>query len=116
MTSTPDVLILCKELLFSSQIHGAVQRAGRQGRTCLSSSGCLQQLAAGPIAWVIIDLETPELDLAALQQAAGPECRLIGYAPHVREELMQQAQAAGCHAVLTRGQAVRSVERLLREE
>lgn len=117
MSPPADVLILCKDLMLSSQIHGAIQRAGRKGRTCLSVGGCLQQLAAGPIAgpiaWLIVDLETPELDVVQLKAAAGVNCRLIGYAPHVRDDLFEAAESAGWTAVLTRGQAVRKVESLL---
>lgn len=113
MSPLADVLILCKDLMLSSQIHGAIQRAGRKGRTCLSVGGCLQQLAAGPIAWLIVDLETPELDVVQLKAAAGVNCRLIGYAPHVRDDLFEAAESAGWTAVLTRGQAVRKVESLL---
>jgi len=116
MATSPDVLILCQDLLFSSQLHGAVQRAGRQGRTCLSLSGCLKQLAENSVAVVIIDLETPDLDLPVLRDAIGPKCRLIGYAPHVREDLLQSAQAAGCDVVLTRGQAARNMEQFLHNE
>ena len=115
MSQPADVLILCKDLMLSSQIHGAVQRAGRQGRTCLSIDGCLKQLAAGPVAWLIVDLETPDLDPVQIRSAAGENCRVIGYAPHVREELFEAAEAAGWTAALTRGQAVRKVESLLRE-
>jgi len=113
MSPVADVLILCKDLMLSSQIHGAVQRAGRRGRTCLSISGCLQQLNAAPVSYLIVDLETPELDPVQLKEAIGPECRIIGYAPHVREELFEAAQAAGWDAALTRGQAVRKIETIL---
>lgn len=113
MPSELSVLVLCKDLLFSSQIHGVIQRSGRQGRSCLSQAGCLEQLASGNIQFVIIDLELPELNLAELKAVAGTGCRLIGYAPHVREDLFSAARAAGCDAVLTRGQTISRLEKLL---
>lgn len=116
MSQTPaelSVLILCKDLFFSSQLHGAVQRAGRQGRTCLSQAACLQQLEGNPIRFVIADLELPELNLAELKAAAGPAVQVIAYGPHVREDLFAAAQAAGCDHILTRGQASKQIERFL---
>ncbi|WP_437224646.1 hypothetical protein SH661x_003721 [Planctomicrobium sp. SH661] len=109
-----SVLVLCKDLFFGSQLHGAVQRAGRKGRTCLSQAGCLQQLVNGGIDFIVIDLELPELNIAELKSAAGEHCRLIGFGPHVREELFRDAQSAGCDVILTRGQASSQVEKLLR--
>jgi len=114
MSTPANVLILSKDLLFSSQLHGAVQRAGRQGRTCLSQPGCLQQLEAAQAEYIIIDLAMPDLNLAEVRVAAGPDCQLIGYAPHVREDLLAMAQQAGCDTILTRGQAAKMIEKLLR--
>jgi len=113
MSTPANVLILSKDLLFSSQLHGAVQRAGRQARTCLSQSGCRQQLEAASAEYIIIDLTLPELDLPELKVAAGPDCQLIGYAPHVREDLLAMAEQAGCDTILTRGQAAKMIEKIL---
>ncbi|SFH83175.1 hypothetical protein [Planctomicrobium piriforme] len=110
----PSVLLLCRDLFFSSQLHGAVQRAGLVGRTCLSNSGCIDQLALGGIRDIIVDMETPDLDLPALRAAAGSGCRITVFAPHVKEELFAKAEQAGCDAILTRGQASSQLDRMLK--
>ncbi|HWL08444.1 MAG TPA: hypothetical protein VNQ76_08570 [Planctomicrobium sp.] len=109
----PSVLILCKDLFFSSQIHGAVQRAGLVGRTCLSVGGCVDQLKLGGIRDVIVDLQIPELDLPALRAAAVPPCRLTVFGPHVNVDLFAVAEQAGCDAILTRGQASAKLDAML---
>ncbi len=111
----PSVLILCKDLFFSSQIHGAVQRAGLVGRTCLSMNGCLDQLQQGGIRDVIVDLEIPDLDLVKLRNEAPSPCRVTVFGPHVKVDLFEVAKQAGCDAILTRGQASAKLDALLRE-
>lgn len=113
MSAESNVLLLSKDLFFTSQLHGAIQRAGFKGRTCLSVDGCLKQIENGIPHAIVIDLETPDLDFSQLRSAAGSDCILIGYGPHVREDLFAAAQAAGINAILTRGQAVAHVERML---
>jgi len=113
--SSPTVLLLCKDLFFSSQLHGAIQRAGLTGRTCLSVSGCLDQFQNGGITDIIVDLQLPDLDLNALRAGAPAPCRLTVFGPHVHEDLFQMAQQAGCDAILTRGQASAKLDSLLKQ-
>jgi hypothetical protein len=109
------VLLLCRDLLFASQLHGAILRAGLKGRTCLSQDGCLEQLKQPGIRDVIIDLETPDLDLPALRQASPAGCRLTATGPHVKTELFEVARQAGCDTILTRGKAFSQLDTLLRK-
>jgi len=113
MANEITALVLCKDLLISSQLHGGIQRAGRKGRTCLSQEVCLQQLQAADIRYVILDLDFPGLDLAGLKAATPENCRLIAFAPHVQVEMMEMAEAAGCDFVLTRGQVTSQLDQLL---
>lgn len=107
MSDGPNVLILCKDLLFTSSLHGAVQRAGLRGRTCLSVDQCMTQISeiGDSLRCLIADLEQPDLDLHQLKAALGSRARLIVFGPHVRTELFDAAQAAGADLLLTRGQA-----------
>jgi hypothetical protein len=115
MPSSPNVFILCRDLFFSSQVNGAVQRAGLVPRTCLSWSGCREQLSqAGELLFIVADLEFPELDLRELKQRLPDGCRVIVFAPHVRTELFESAEEAGCDRILTRGQASAQLEKILR--
>ncbi len=110
---SPQILVLCKDLLFSSQLNGAVQRAGFQPQTCLGMKTCLQGLKDYEILAVVIDLELSPLDLMSLREAAGAGCRLIAFGPHVHVELLRSAKEAGCNFVLTRGQIASELERVL---
>jgi AmiR/NasT family two-component response regulator len=109
-----NVLILCRDLFFSSQLQGAAQRAGGQPRLALSQTQVLSILNEGPADAVIVDLETPNLDLPALRAALPSPGRLLAFGPHVRAELLESAAQAGCDAVLTRGQAAAALEEVLR--
>lgn len=112
----PTVFVLCKDLFFSSQLHGAVQRAGLVGRTCLSTAGCLEQLKSGTARDVIVDLEQVTADdLKALREAAPSPCRLTVFGPHVKVDLFAVAESIGCDAILTRGQASAKLDSLLKK-
>ncbi|WP_437190967.1 hypothetical protein [Planctomicrobium sp. SH527] len=112
----PTVFVLCKDLFFSSQLHGAVQRAGLVGRTCLSTAGCLEQLKAGTARDVIVDLEQVSAeDLHALRAAAPSPCRLTVFGPHVKVDLFEVAKSIGCDAILTRGQASSKLDAMLKQ-
>jgi DNA-binding NarL/FixJ family response regulator len=115
--STADVLILCQDLFFTSQLTGAAQRAGRQPRTCLSVEACRKALeeAGEQARWVVVDLELPGTDLSQLKSALPEACRLLAFGPHVHTAQIESARSAGCDVVLTRGQAAAQLEEYLRE-
>lgn len=107
----PDVLILCKDLMFSSQLNGAAQRSGFIPQTCLGQKSAEQALAEHEIVWVVVDLELENLDLAALRKAAN--CKLVGFGPHVHVDRLTAAKQVGFDYVLTRGQAASGLDQLL---
>lgn len=112
---TPSVLVLCPDLFFASQIQGAIQRAGRVGRTCLSQAGLEKQAATlPPGGWIIVHLMAPGLDLPRLR-AAAPQSRLLAFGPHVKETALRAAAEAGCDRVLTQGQAASQLDQILAE-
>jgi hypothetical protein len=49
---------------------------------------------------VVVDLATPDVLAAVEQVAAGP--RIIGFGPHVDDDLLAAGHAAGCTEVLPR--------------
>ncbi len=109
--SDPNVLVLCKDLMFSSQLNGAVQRAGLIPQTCLGQMTVIQSLEKYEIQWVIVDLETEKLDLPALRSATNG--RLIGFGPHVHTTKLEAAHQAGFDFVLSRGQISGGLDQLL---
>lgn len=111
---------LTNDLLFSSRVSSVAQRLERE-LVMLSSPAALTEKLSGenvvPPTLVLIDLSLPGLEVAsAVQslQALAPAPQIIAYGPHVHEARLADAQAAGCDAVLPRGQFDRQVEAILR--
>lgn len=107
----PTVLVLCKDLMFSSQLNGAVQRAGLVPQTCLGIKTVHDSLEKYDIDWVIVDLETEGIDLQSLRDSTS--CQLIGFGPHVHVDRLAAAQNAGFDYVLSRGQISSGLDQLL---
>lgn len=109
-------LVLCADLLFSSNLHNAVRQVGLQSRTALTGDQALILLAQQPFRWVIVDLEMPGVDLAALHHATQQHsgCQVIAFGPHVHEGLFKQARQAGITNILTRGQTASGLASILR--
>jgi hypothetical protein len=107
--STPKIgAVLCDDLMFSSRITGTARALNLEMRVCRRPAD-LGTLAAGqPLACVIVDLDQPALDIAALVAAAkqpGP-ATVVGFGSHVAAETLRAARAAGCDLVLPRSQFV----------
>jgi CheY-like chemotaxis protein len=104
-----EILFLTTDLLFSSRVAGAAARMGVPVRTAGRSETLLEMANAsdGP-AVVILDLNLSIVDPAqlvpALRSAAHPPRAVIAYGPHVQEDRLAAAKAAGCDQVLTRGE------------
>lgn len=107
----PHVLVLCKDLMFSSQLNGAVQRAGFVPQTCLGIKTVLEGLTQYPVRCVVVDLELEGLDLEALRAATSG--KLVGFGPHVHVARLEAAATAGFDAVLTRGQIAAGLDQWL---
>lgn len=116
--SNDTVLIVCADLFFAPQLQREVQLAGLRSQTVLSMAKAVEVLQEQAFRWVVIDLELPGLNLPELQTAAvvgSSPPPLIGFAPHVHEELMRRAGEAGCQVLLTRGQASRLLSTVLKK-
>jgi CheY-like chemotaxis protein len=113
-----NVLVVCADLFFSSNLHNGVKQAGHSSKTALSGPQALSLLEQGDYAWVVVDLEMPGVDLRALKEACArqPACRLIAFGPHVQVDLFEKAREAGCDQILSRGQAAGGLARLLQVE
>jgi hypothetical protein len=80
--------------------------------SCSTADRAIDALRAiGPTAHLVVDLTAfPELP-ASIRSQSLPCASIVGFAPHVREELLEAA-AATCDEVLARGAVARYVERL----
>jgi CheY-like chemotaxis protein len=104
-----SILFLTTDLVFSSRVAGAAARSGLLMKTA-SNQAALLALAAAVRAdsIAVLDLNSPDVDpehiVPALRALPNPPRAIIAYGPHVHEDRLAAAAAAGCDEVLTRGQ------------
>jgi hypothetical protein len=104
--STGPVLIICGDLFFGTQLMSLVRQAGHEPVQEMSAARGLARIGGLELAGIVVDLETPHLDLPAILAALPAESRpkVIAFGPHVHEGKLEAAREAGCDAVVTRGQ------------
>lgn len=115
-------LYLTNDLMFSSRVLGDAQLHGWQLECCPTVARLfarLQELtgAGTSPALLLIDLAMPEIvwpDFADQVRQAGATFPWVAYGPHVREEQLAAAAAAGCTEVLARGQFNATFPQILR--
>jgi len=110
-------ILLCPDLLFSSRVAAAGERAGVSVVTALGPAALIDRLSEFPGSLVILDLGQSGLDIAAivLQLRAlphGPR-EIVAFGPHVQSERLEAARAAGCDHVLSRGQFNSQIDEIL---
>ncbi len=103
------ILFLTNDLMFSSRVSGSAAKLGATLKVVASGQLLLESLAdAKPQALVILDLNAPGVDPAAivpdLRSAELPPRAIVAYGPHVHEQRLAAAVAAGCDEVFSRGQ------------
>jgi DNA-binding NarL/FixJ family response regulator len=105
-------LLLCDDLLFASKVTATAAAHGLSVAVRKSPEALLAAAAANPPAGVIVDLNTPGLEVEALisrLSAIGP-VRVIGFGSHVDKETLDAAKAAGCNEVMPRSKFVKELE------
>jgi CheY-like chemotaxis protein len=113
------ILFLTTDLVFPSRVAGVAQRLGARMETAATPDALMAKLAGEPSPpWVVLlDLNSPGIDPAAivprLMELPAPPQSIIAFGPHVHEEKLAAAQAAGCNLVLTRGQFDAQMQSLL---
>lgn len=106
---------LNNDLMLSSSVRAAAAQAGMPIQFSRSLDELAVALQSGELQKVLIDLQTPGLDLKRLQELASQPANppLVMYAQHVNEELLQFAASLPGVSVMTRGQFARSVPQLV---
>lgn len=101
-------ILLSDDLLLTSRISGTARALGLELRAARTAAELDQLLKAQAPACLLVDLHHAELNLAALVAELRQigRCTLVGYGSHVATEILKQARAAGCDAVLPRSQFV----------
>jgi CheY-like chemotaxis protein len=113
-----EIIFLTTDLLFSSRVAGAAARVGLSLRTVAGRTALLGTAATAQADLIVLlDLNSPGVEPAdivpALRAAAHPPRAIIAYGPHVHEECLAAAKAAGCDEVLTRGQFNATMDNVL---
>ena len=109
-------LLLSQDLFFGSRITGTAEQLGLRVDTAANVAQALEKARQEPYRAVFVDLSLPGLSVAELMgglpEAARP--RVLAFGSHVHTSLLEQARAAGCDEVLTRGQLSANLAEILR--
>lgn len=110
------IVLLSGDLMVISHVAGAARQGGFELQTA-SSAAQAEELCRGTApAVLLVDLAVPSLDVAALLasvRASGTATKVIAFGPHVHEERLAVARAAGCDCVVSRGEFFRRLNALL---
>ena len=106
------VIFFSADLMFGSRVQSVADSIGlelhsvRNLNQLKTAIGEVAQTArVGPL--LLVDLECPQADVQTVMDAASsltPDTRIVGYAGHVRTELLESAREAGFQDVLSKGQ------------
>lgn len=116
--SHSDVLLISADLFLGSRVRGSVESSGWTLDVAGSGTQAAERLqSASRYRLVLIDLETPGLQIAELMTPRPDDDppAVIAYGPHVHEQRLEAARQAGCDEVLTRGRFDATLPRLLEE-
>jgi hypothetical protein len=118
----PQILLVSPDLLSTSRLAGLAREAGGRMETLRSLD---DPLPGGPYDLVLLDLQTVIGDPAVLvtrvlaiiesqRTQTGKTGRLVAFGPHVAKDRLDQAQAAGADAAVSRGELLGGFPAILR--
>lgn len=123
------VLVLTRDLLFGSQVQGALTLAGNQvelvgdesvlkERLAVSGEGAKQDAGAATAAVLVVDLTDGELDGAGIVPALREQGRLgatrtLAFYSHVEIAARESAERAGFDLVVARSRMAREGAKLV---
>jgi DNA-binding response OmpR family regulator len=118
MSRPTRVLLACGDLFFSTQLRSAAEAAGARVDLELSADRVLPRAATGDYTHLVLDVELPHLDLAAVVKSLPVEHRprVIAFGPHMQTARLDAARVAGCVVVLSRGQISSNLAQWLENE
>ena len=110
-----QVLILCSDIMFSSQITGAARQCEYTFCTVLSTRQALAQLDDSIRQVLLVDLNQPSLNWDQLKSIhqEHPTLVSIAFGPHVDVEKLEAARAAGCTEVMPRSRFSAQLSQIL---
>lgn len=111
------VILLSADLATSSKISGAAARQALPFSVAMTVNRLCELAATAPRALVLLDLTFAGLAVtdvvANLRALASPPLAIIAFGPHVHEAKLAEAAAAGCDAVMSRGQFHAQIDEIL---
>ena len=109
------VLAAIHDLMFSSKVNAAAR--GKPIEWLPRGASVADEVKARKPDVLLIDLASPKLDainaVKAIKSGDARETVVIGYADHTREDLIEEARAAGCDQVMSKGEFARRLPELL---
>jgi len=108
------ILYITGDLMFSSRVTARARERELPLQVVLPSKVSATISETPDISGLILDLETPGLNITTLVEEvrADTEAPIVAYGPHVQAEQLRRAGAAGCD-VLTRGSFSSSIDDVL---
>ena len=103
------ILAVVDDLLFRSKLE-AVAAALQRPIAYWTGREALTVPAPGPPSLILIDLSLAGAELPAMIQTArrlAPTARVVGFGPHVADDLLERARTAGCDRVVPRSALLR---------
>ena len=113
---TIDVVYLTNDLMFSSRVMSLARAAGISLKVVGSRKALCDHVADASPAVAFVDLEhsDSQIDLLVRELASsGNPPKIVAYGPHVKQSLLDAAQAGGADSVLSRGQFDKQVGSIL---
>lgn len=105
-------LMLSDDLIFTSRVTGVAQSLGLEVASVKTPEALLERARQSPPDCVLVDLQNPGLDVAALVTSLkqGNKPNIVAYGSHVDTETLKKARAAGCDLVLPRSKFVADLQ------
>jgi uncharacterized protein YbjT (DUF2867 family) len=111
-------LVLTRDLLFGSQVQGALTAAGHEVELVADEPRLRERLAAAsgdagrPVEVLVVDLTDGDLEAAATVLALSDDVQLdhvrtLGFYSHVEPEARERAERAGVELVVPRSRMAR---------
>jgi DNA-binding response OmpR family regulator len=114
------VVLLSGDLMVLSRVEGAASSAGNVVKAASSVAQAADYCNTKPVNLLIADLSLASLDIDALVEQirsnAQSKTRIVAFGPHVHEDRLAAARAAGCDIVMTRGQFFSQLSSVLQHE
>jgi hypothetical protein len=115
--SPPTVLLLCRDLIFTSKIRGTAAELGYRILPVEHATQVNSLIAFHQPRVVFVDLTAGDLvtpaALSAYRERAGSSTWFVAFGPHVEVQTLAQAEAAGCQVVLPRSKFTAELPELI---